>query len=57
MNPVRPPELPPCIFCDSLKTRDITPHDGHEAERWYACDHCGRRFAVKFTPPFPRKQS
>ena len=49
---------PPCVFCGDAATRDITPLEIPPNERWYACDHCSRRFAVKFTPlPEPPKPS
>lgn len=49
---------PPCIFCGEPDAQEITPVEMPPKERWYACDHCGRRFAVKFTPiPEPSKPS
>ena len=45
-----PSACPPCIFCGTAETTDITPPNSPTTERVYQCALCGRRFVVRFAP-------
>jgi len=50
LMPLLPAVRPPCVTCGDVATRDITPKGTPSEERWYECERCECRFAVRFTP-------
>jgi len=46
----QPSQNPPCIYCPTGKTTDVTPPDHPANERVYLCISCQRRFIVLFKP-------